>query len=312
MCTKGVIKPKPIITIMKSLKYISIIVTALLLMFVAACDTVAPQADDLSEVDIEVATQIVGESLSDHNEGVFASLYDALSSLSTDQINYGSQQMAKAGDDDNSGRGFESEYNATYDPETGEHHITFRRSIVRPPFSKTMSANLKYIFTDIDGAFLEFPKRQQDSIETIDFRGTRAGTKNGPVRASEFSRTDTLFLSGVSSATNLLELDGNHHGEGSMIVNTRESGTVERSYSIQIELVDISVDKAVVQENGSLEEGVTGFLRYKLVMKHSNNGQNRERTVEGTIELNGDGTALLRIEQVKKFFTISLRNGDVS
>jgi len=312
MCTKGVITPKPIHTIMKTLKYISILVTAFMLMFVTACDTVEPQANDLSEVDIEVATQIVGESLSDHNEGVFASLYDALSTLSNDQINYGSQQMAKSTDDDNSGRGFESEFNATYDPETGEHHITFRRSMVRPPFSKTMSANLKYIFTDIDGEFLQFPRRQHDAIETIDFKGTRTGTKNGPYRTSEFSRTDTLFLSGVSTATNLLELEGNHHGEGSMIVNTRERGTVERSYSIHIEMVDINVDKAVVQENGNLEEGVTGFLRYQLVMKHNANGQNRERIVEGTIELNGDGTALLRIQQVQKFFTISLRNGEVS
>ncbi|MGF1671347.1 MAG: hypothetical protein ACFCU6_12930, partial [Balneolaceae bacterium] len=72
---------------------------------------------------------------------------------------------------------------------------------------------------------------------------------------------------------------------------------------------DVKIDKALVIENGNLEEGVTGFMRYELIKSHTVNGETREKTVSGSIEFEGDGTALLRFDRAGKLFRIALKNG---
>lgn len=301
---------------MKTIKYSIYLLTAGLLIIMAGCDTVNPDAEDLTEEELEIAAQIIGESLSEDGGGLLASIYDAVSDVDDEGIRYEhsetTNQALTASIGDDSGRGSETHYNAGYNPETGEHTIAFRRGFQGEDFSKTLQVHSVYIFTDLDGEFLEFPKRQQDHIETIDFKGTREGTASGPYRSSSFSRADTLFLDGVSSASNVLTLDGNHHGSGEMTANVRRSNrTQERSYKVHLELNDIRVDKEIVRENGSLEDGITGFISYRLKISHTLNGETRERTVSGIVELTGDGYALLRFDKVKDFFLVALRNGEL-
>jgi hypothetical protein len=307
-----------IIHIMKTIKNTIYLLTAGLLIIAAGCDTVNPDAEQLTDEELEMAAEIIGESLSESGGGLLSSLYDAVSDVDEEGIRYERTEsvnqslMADRQRTESIRRGTESDYNANYNPETGEHTIAYRRGYQGELFSKTLHVHSVYIFTDIEGEFLEFPKRQQDQIETIDFKGTREGTASGPRRSSSFSRADTLFLDGVSSASTILTLEGTHHGSGEMSANLRTRNRPDsRSYEVQFKMSDIRVDKEIVRENGPLEDGITGFISYRLKMTQTVNGQTRERLTSGTVELTGDGNALLRFDKVQDFFRIALRNGEL-
>lgn len=300
---------------MKPIKYNIYLLIAALLIMVAGCNQVNPDVDDLTEEELEIAAQIIGESLSEDGGGLLSSIYDAVSDVDKKGIRYERPETtdrAFSAGRKEIRRGSETHYNAEYNPETGEHTIAYRRGFQGEFSSKTLQVHSVYIFTGLGGEFLEFPKRQQDQIETIDFKGTREGTASGPNRSSGFTRADTLFLDGVSSASNLLTINGNHHGRGEMTANLHRNNRPEqRSFRVRFELDDIRVDKEIVRENGTLEDGITGLISYRLKMSNTVNGQTRESTTSGIIELTGDGTALLRYDKVQDFFLIVLRNGEL-
>jgi hypothetical protein len=299
---------------MKTDKSILIIVAALMLAFFYSCDTVNTTEQEISEEELEIAGEIIAESLSEQRGGFLSSVYDAFSQVEQDGIRYSaSQEGAAKSTASTAGRGSESEYNAEYNPETGEHIISFRRSFQGPFLTKTLSVLNKYIFMDAHGEFLQFPQRQQDQVQTIDFKGTRTGTASTERRSSSFTRTDTLFTTGISSESAILMLEGNHHGSGEMSANLRRvNRSMERSYQVHFEFQNIEVDKATVRENGNLEEGITGVISYRLKMTNTVNGDTREQTLSGIVELTGDGTALLRFERIQETFLIALRNGTIS
>ena len=73
---------------MKSLQNISkltLLGLSLLVSF-AACSAVNNDVETLSDEDIELATQIIGESVSDDNSGIMSSMYDAVSTVGKDGI----------------------------------------------------------------------------------------------------------------------------------------------------------------------------------------------------------------------------------
>lgn len=300
---------------MKTTNIHKFIATAAALALFAGCNTVNPVDQEITDQDIEVTGEIVGESLSGERSGLMATMYDALSTVSQDGINYG--QISETGGalllENNISRNAESEWSAEYDPETGEHTISFRRSFEGPFVTKSLSVLNKYIFTDPDGGFLQFPRRDQNLIETVDFKGLKSGSVESARKSSSFSRADTLFTSGLHSESPILRMDGSHDGEGEMTVQLRENnGTAERSYKIRLNLIDVQLDKDVVRTNGSLEEGVTGLITYTVEMQGSANGQNREKNISGTIEMTGDGTALLRFDRIQKVLRLGLRSGEVN
>ncbi len=302
---------------MKTEKTILIIIAAFLIAFIYGCDTVNTTDQEISEEELEIAGEIIAESLSEERGGLLSSLYDAFSQVEQDRIRYqvNSQGAAKAGAPSvsNTGRGSESEYNAQYNPETGEHIIAFRRSHQGPILSATLSVLNKYIFMDAERNFLQFPQRQQDLVETIDFKGTRIGTAVTQRRSSSFTRVDTLFTTGISDQSNTLFIEGNHYGKGEMSANLRRvERSMERSYEVWFDFENIRVDKDLVKENGSLEEGITGVIKYRIKMINTINGETREQNLRGIVELSGDGTGLLRFERIKETFRIALRNGTIN
>jgi hypothetical protein len=116
----------------------------------------------------------------------------------------------------------------------------------------------------------------------------------------------------VSNATSILTLDGKHTGNGS-ITGVRKNGDIfERSFVNEINLLDIQINKDTVAYYGSLEQGVTGTLSYDMNLYKNNNGDESTKTVSGTIEMDGDGTALLRFENLTKVFKINLKSGFVT
>lgn len=269
---------------------------------------------EITEADLQAASQILGESLSDENSGVMSSLNDALTTVSESGFIRAKQATTLNGevdDDDKSGRGTETNFSYRYDPETGTHTIAFKRKVYEGAFSKEVTDTLKYIFTDNNNQFIAYPREQEDRIETIDFKGFRQGNIQSLEKNSFFTRKDTFLIDGLSETSAVLNIDGVHHGNGDLQKTTDDGGTIENTYSIVINFLNINIDKEVVRTNQSLEQGVTGTLSWSMEFNRTSGGSSETKTVEGTIEMAGDGTALLRFEGFAKLFQINLDDGHV-
>jgi hypothetical protein len=303
----------------KKMPYLRAITTLLLIVIAAGCTLSGIDKttnNEITDADLQAASQILGESLSDQNDGIMSSLNDAVTTISqngfvrTTAKNVSGSTMQ--GEDSNSGRGSETNITYNYDPETGTHTLTFNRNINHTDFTKSVSDTLKYIFTDINGDFISAPRQQRDRIETIDFKGNREGTIATPNKNSMFSRVDTFLIDGVSNATATLSIDGVHHGEGQMEIQKDNGDQLSRKYQVDINFLNIQIDKGAVQTNNSLEQGVTGTLSWEMVINKTNNGNSQVKTIRGTVEMNGDGSALLRFRDFEKLFRIRLNDGNVS
>ncbi|MDX1670836.1 MAG: hypothetical protein R3211_00740 [Balneolaceae bacterium] len=285
-------------------------------MLSAACSVSESDlgSDELSDADLEAIGQVIGESVSGENDGLMASIYDATAEFTETGMDYtASSKYSDSTPDlqDDSGRGSEKNWSYSYDPETGTHTIEFSRSVFRGEYSKGVDAKYEYIFKDLNGAFIARPKAERERIETLDFFGDRSGSIEAPNRSSAFSRTDTLYLVGISDSTEILGINGNHHGEGSHD-GVRDNGDeVSGNYVLDAQFTDIEIDKALVTENGSLEEGVFGTITYQLEWEKVVNDNVVTKTVSGSLEMNGDGTALLRFNKFERVFLIHLREGDI-
>jgi hypothetical protein len=292
--------------------FYSILLFALLFGF-SACSSVtdADEENPITEEDLELAAEIVGESLSDQNSGAMSSMYDALSNVGRQGIRYGGPRNGVQKEISfQFARGSERDYEYDYDPETGIHSINFNRSVERPNFSKSVTAALEYIFADPEGTFVVFPRANRDSIETIDYSGVREGTSEGARFESEFVRTEEFFFEGLHETSSEFQMNGTHESQGTRIRKPENRPEIESTYDISIEFVDILIDKEVVEQNGSLEEGVTGTVNYSVVFSATNGDQNRDKEVEGTVEFLGDGTGLMRFARFAKVFRLSLSDGN--
>ncbi len=304
------------------LKTSSIIFTGILaaLLFLAGCsinDSSTTTSEELTEEELEVAGQIIAESLSDQKDGIFASLNDAFTLPSSNGFNqnaqasklYSSAVFNAAANSETSES--ESNYSYTYDPTTGQHLVSFSRSSNRTNFSKESSAELEYIYLNSGGDFIASPRIENEEIETIDYVGTRSGSIITPGQNSSYQRTDQFMIQGLTGGAELLTIDGLHNGSGSFKA-TRDDGTeIERDYELTVEFLDVVINNSTVETNGNLEKGVNGALAYEMVITKTVNGEESVKTVNGTIEFNGDGTALLRFRNILEDFKIQLGDGDL-
>ncbi len=65
-------------------------------------------------------------------------------------------------------------------------------------------------------------------------------------------------------------------------------------------------------EASDLETQITGTIQYTMTMDRVTNGQEESKQVEGTIELEGNGRALLRFLGLRKIYRVTLADGDVT
>lgn len=304
------------------LKYTLALAVMVMALLVTGCtlDGVSdePMQGEVTEADLEAASQILGESLSDENSGVMASINDALTTVSSSGLEKQkaiptseNPSLQTHDDDTNTGRGEEINFSYNYSSATGTHTITFERMVHNSDYFKSVRDTLKYIFTDNSGQYIAFPRENSDRIETIDFKGYRDGLIESLTRESQFVRRDTFFIDGVSAASPILSIDGVHYGRGQLSSQNDAGQPFQKRYNTKISFLDIQIDKAIVQEIQSLEQGVTGTLSWEMVITNTTNGSSETKTITGTVEMNGDGTALLRFEGFKKLFLINLDDGHV-
>ncbi|MEQ9310272.1 MAG: hypothetical protein RLN90_12530 [Balneolaceae bacterium] len=294
------------------IKQLPLYAVALAVLF-TACSSVNNDVESLSEEDIELAAEIVAVSLADNESGMMSSMYDAFSDVSESGISYGSDNLYKEKAprrNPNSGRGGERNYTHTYDSTTGVHTISYSRSVENNVYSKSISLNQEIIFTDLNDAFIARPKANKNDIEAISFQGTKAGESEGPFRSSSFTKTDAFEITGIHATTGTLNMNGTHSGIGQAEGQINDSTTASRSYEIDISFENIAIVKDTVLTYGSLEQGVSGTLTYSIQMNKTVNGVPEETLVEGTIDLEEDGTALLRFNKLPKVIRFSLVDGE--
>ena len=292
------------------IKQLSLFAVALAVIF-SACSSVNNDVESLSEEDIQLAAEIVAVSLADNEAGVMSSMYDAFSGVDASGISYGDAQKQKTHRrNPHSGRGGERNFSHTYDSTTGVHTISFERSVENDRYNKSVSVFQEIIFTDLDGEFIARPKANKNDIEAISFEGTKSGSAEGPFRSSSFTKNDVFEISGVHATSPILSLDGTHTGAGQAQATLRDSTTKSRSYEIDITFENVEVNKDTVLAYGNLENGVSGTLTYSILMNKTVNGVPEETLVEGTIDLEEDGTALLRFNKIPRVIRFSLVDGD--
>ena len=302
-------------TIMKKINThikFSILALGLMVAF-AACSAVNNEVESLSDEDIEIATIVLTESTADETSGVMSSMYDAFSSVGSSGISYGdSQNKLKSNDDDRrGGRGQERNFSYSYDPATGTHTLEYNRSATNRWGTKSVSLLNTYVFSSPEGDWIVYPRANRDSIETVSFTGNKSGSSEGMHRQSEFARVDTFFISGLHATSSTLGIDGTHESNGSTTGTLPDSATTaSRSYELFIDMDQIEIDKDSVATYGNLEQGVEGTLTYRLYLNKTVGDRSDDKLIEGTIEFEGDGTALLRFKKAAKVIRFSLRDGN--
>lgn len=289
-----------------------IIIPILLVAFSSACtlSNMGERQGSITKGDLQAASHILGESLSSNNSGVLLSLNDALTNISSSEFTQSTAQKGVLSppsiQSGHSGRGNETNYQHSYNPETGIHTVSFQRQVKRSLFEKSVTDNLKYIFRNNSGDFIQYPRQNSDRIEAITYNGRREGDISTLKKESFFVRQDTFLIDGMSDASPVLTIDGVHNGKGTIKIERPNKSALERSYVLEINFLNIEIKKTAGGEI-NLQRGVTGTLSWEMTIEKSS----ASKTLSGTIELSADGTALLHFENFLKLFQVNMDNGDV-
>lgn len=289
---------------MKNLTSTFALLSLITLFVFSSCTDSVTNSDvvQASEEDITVLEHVIGDALSDKGEGFLSTIQDLTAQLSQEGMQYRFRQNQVW-------RGPFNNYNYQYNPENGVHLIQYRRGFTRPNLSQLLQVQLEYVFVDASNGFIEFPGQDADMIETIAFSGTRSGFTDAPVRRSEFERSANWTVEGFSAANEFMSLNGVQTNSGSMIVRGREDILASRTFNTTFNLLNITIQKPDATED-RLEYLITGEIEYEVIMVMFRNGEEITREFSGTIQLEGDGSALVRILGLNRVIRLNLGSGE--
>lgn len=262
---------------------------------------------DLQEV--QAASQIIGESMASNSDGMMSSMGDvAIADNNGYNFSVNPALRIPYGTSGDSTREGDLNFTITYDTTTGLHTISYDRSVSTENVSKEVHVRLEITFRDSTGAFMRFPSTGK--LESIDFKDIRKGSFKSDKKNTTFNRQDTMLLTGLRPSSDIVAINGSHNGSGDYQW-TDSTGTLrERTYNVRIVFVDVTISKSDISTS-DLSQGVTGTLTYDITLNNKNGSSNTRKHLSGTIELNGDGTALLRFAHFPKRFLIYLKTGNV-
>jgi len=293
------------------LNKITFILTLSVIWLMAGCsiDGYENASAPITDQEIQLAGQIIGESISENQSGILSTFSEAFAIPTSSGLITGPSLLSSG-----SFRNIE-DYSYTYDSATGEHHVTYTVQRNTLLISSSTQVMLTYIFYDAGESTIEFPEQEMERIDAVDFRSEQSGTINTGSKNSVFRRTDRILLNGLNDQTDILTLDGFHSGEGLFSTTTATGNQIEREYLLDMNYLDIKINKAVVLLNRNFRNGVNGALSYESTVRVVNNGTSVEtgnaKIVNGTIEMNGDGTALLNFRDQIEPIRLRLDDGDV-
>lgn len=284
-------------------------------LLLAACDASVDGDDaiDLTADEAGEAAEIVAEALAEDGAGLFATARDLTASVSADGLTDGPHAIRGHRD----GRPHDfvrcrgGEFELTYDETTGTHFVSYSCSFEGDHVQKSYDALLRYRYRDADGGFVPRPVANWDDVDSVAFGGTRGGsvqiTRGAFTSGSSFEQQGQWSLAELSDDATPALLIGSQTRTGTRI-RTAPNRTVERAFSVAFESDGIEITP---NDEGPGYSAV-GTIAYTLSMEVTRNGQTRTRTVEGTIELEGNGRALLRIIGLRGVYRVSLGSGDAA
>jgi hypothetical protein len=272
------------------------------------------QLDKLTDEEIKVIVAVAGETLGDQTEGFMTDVYDVQRNLNYSNLQATSGALSRqvGPNPGNPGtvpawRRNENNVSRSYNPETGVHTFSYDRTHAMGEFSKSMSANLNYQFLSPTDRFIQFPGR--DTVETVRFNGVRSANMTAPGRSSIAERSADWVLSGLSSS-NIYTFSGTQSNSGEMTVGNRIRGTMSREFSMRYRFVDVTIQNQL-NESDELETLVSGTMTYEIDIKQIVNGEEKVRQETGSVDLTGDGKAVLRIMGLRNTYRINLATGEV-
>ncbi|NGP88739.1 hypothetical protein [Fodinibius halophilus] len=269
-------------------------------------------SDPITKEDLAMASQIIGNSLSNNNSGVVLSISDALTIISQTSFTE-TNSKAKRKEQDLSGRGKETNYNYRYNEGTGVHHVSFMREVMfdAPFFMKTVTDSLKYIYRDAEGNFIPFPREQENDIASVNYTGQRNGQINTGEERISFSRTDTFMVGGYTDNSTALTVEGNHAGSSTTSTEQADGSGSTYTYDLTITFLNIQIGKEALDQ---IHPGLAlaGRLQWQLTVWANAKREGTGNKMTGTIKALGNGTAQLYFENSTAQFLLNLQTGEVS
>lgn len=295
--------------------------TLLLMFSLAACDVLQHDKEPaLSAEDAQAMAEVVAQSLADQSDGMMTDLYDATATFDAGGMYYLTGSVAaKSGEEVQNPRywrGMRRDFRVDYDSTTGLHTIYFIHEITRPNFQKSIETLLKYVFKDSEGQFIARLRAESERIASIDFEGFRKGslalrTPLGNERSTSFERRAIWHVAGLEAESDTITFEGEQQMEGARHIVNQPGQEVDQEFRIQLFTDGPVYILKPSATTDSLEYLVYGTLAYRVRMVKRIEDQERVHEVEGTIELNGDGSALLRFYGVPQTYRIFLSTGVV-
>lgn len=278
-----------------------------------ACDATidAPEtaaAADLTAAEVAEAAEIVAEALAEDDGGLIASARDLTASI-TASGQMGSPRVLRVGD-----RGLRppcrADRSLRYDETTGTHVVGYRCNVQDATTNKTYGARLAYQFRDADAGFVPRPWDAWDTVDSVAFDGTRQGVveklRGDSLRSrSTFEQAGRWALSRLADDTTPALLAGRQVREGTR-ARRGAGGLVSRSFKVEMSSREILIRES---EDG-LTSAARGEIAYVLTMEVVRNGEARTRTVEGTVTLDGNDRARLRVVGLRTVYRVSLADGE--
>ena len=279
----------------------------------AACDATldpaaTPDAADLTAAEVTEATEIVAEALAEDAGGLVASARDLTASVTESGLAEGSR-VVRFGTGD-VGRPCRSGFSRTYDPATGTHHVGYRCGAENAVVQKGYAVRLAYQFRDAEAGFVARPWQDWDAVDSVAFRGHRQGfvkkLRGDSLRSeSTFEQDARWALSGLSGDAAPAVLAGRQTRTGSR-VRRGAGGLASRAFTVELASREILIRESA----DGLTHAVSGEVAYTLTLEVVRGGRTQTRTVEGTVELDGDGRGLLRVLGLRNVYRVSLADGE--
>jgi len=284
-----------------------------LALVLSACDSSTVSDDpEFAELAADEAAEVVASALADTDGGLVASMEDMTAAVSYEGM--GDSRIVQVGRDrqrDNDTRRHRAcrgDHSLTYAEDTGTHTVAYECSIESLSFSKSLAATLNYQFRTADEEFIPRPWNNWSLVDSVAFDGAKSGsvmrTRGDASMESSFEQTGAWALSRLASDGAAL-LAGSQSREGTR-TRVTANGTSTKDFAVTMSSDNIEI------RNGAdgLTRSVTGTINYSAVVEIETPTKTETKTVEGTIELDGSGRALLRVFGLGKVYRISLHDGE--
>lgn len=290
---------------MKHPYYISAILALLFVTYGCTIDGFDETSSPVTEEESRFTGQIIGESISENQAGMLSTFSEAFAIPAENGLVQGPSLLSTG-----SFRNLEN-YQYSFNPDSVSHSASFTLRRETPLLSSDTKMELTYTFYNREDQPMEFPSRDRDQIEAVSFHSRQTGEIITGSKNSVFTRTDQLYINGLTEESELLTIDGFHTGEGLFSVSDSTESQTVREYILDLNYLDVSVNKSVVLANRNFRNGVNGALSYESTVRDANGNSGNTKIINGTIELNGDGTAILNFRERFEPFRLRLEDGSV-